>query len=1593
MKTQFIFLLTILYFYTNTLFAQVEFGPQQIISNEADGAIDVFAADFNGDGKMDALSASSNNNELAWYENDGTGNFIATHLITSTLDTPTAVYAADLNGDGNIDILSASSGDNTIAWYPNDGNGNFTNQINISTQAIEAQDVFAADLDKDGNIDVISASSGDNKIAWYRNEDGLGSFSTPNIISLDADGAKAVFAIDINIDDNIDVLSASSEDNKIAWYENNEDGSFTTHIISTDVDGARSVFATYLNDDEHIDILSASLDGDNILWFENNGLQSFNMQPPLPYFIDTPYDIYAVDLDADNDADILATSFNEDKVIWYENDGTGNFIGQNIISTETNGASAVFPVDLDGDLDMDILSASTFDDKIAWYENLLGLTVQVFENSKPCVGLDNGSLQISLTGGLNDLLPPYTYTWTFNDGEDTGTGVSTTETFIIGGLIEGSYDITVTNSFGEIATFEDFLLDASEGSFFEIIDITTTNTGGGNANGSIEVTISGGNPDYTFSWTGTAIGNHTTNNTSHLITDSSAGTYLITVADSEGNSATHTVSILDETNPVSNCESPLDIVILNDVSGSVDGQEYQESKQFFVDLVQALNIGTGTNDSRAAIVEWSGSGGQSLRIPITGLTNQLEGYSSMSRAFSGGTNPQAALRYGYDYLETEAHLGATKVLVLSTDGSSSQVSGSLIALSKQYQAEGYVIVTIAFDSAYSNAYTLNILSETASIPLLAPGAASYSALSDELASNIVNLYVCPAGLGSSNTVYFNRDGALDIIDYNPIDFCPTPQNIEVIFTVTAQQQLSLPPGTPITFYYNNPSLFSATTILTTFIPCAIEAGASETLTVILPVGNPASIWGVLNDDGSQSPPINFPITNISENIYANNTDQIAVCTDPIPTLSATKYTLTPKPICNNTVSYTIDLCNISNLDAVGVALADESANGFVLENRNFNLNNCATSNNDGSFDIPAACCVSITYQYNADAATAGLYNNQGLTLSGPEGQIYQDFNAAITSAEDVTIGEGVNCDSDVVLFNKSVNTTEICEESFLTYTFTINNQTNVALQGIQFQDVIPTPTIWAAEPYLLSGLSIGATDITGSQTAEFTIAEIAPKTTAHFSMDIYLDDWNGEGFLDNTATLSGLPNFVNGNGANLNSSSETVTVFVAPTIEMEDSITIFTNETASLTPSSVETVLWTSLGDGNFTNPNNLNTVYAPGTLDISEGFAHLILEVENDCGEARDTIVISIVSQPCNTPNAPTTLEENLFICEGEPNTQPFQIEFPSEVSLIWFESDNSNDSNPITFGENAIFEDAGTYYAATYTVSEMDTCFSPRVAFTIEEIILTAENSGDVTIAEGESTEITSTVTSSIPNATFTVEWNGGEGLSDYFIENPTANPTQTTTYTTTFTDNNNCMVSSSLTVFVLSPEPCTTPDAPTAIEETLFICEDKSNTEPFNLQFPSNAFIAWFESNNSNDSIPIALGDDLVFEEIGAYYAATYTISAIDTCYSERVSLSIAVEDCSPNQENVLPFIPSAFSPNNDGINDYCQPIQPPFIESVSFSIYSRFGERIYYSEDNSAKWDGFHKWQEQEIGVYVYVFEYRHPDLEGIQLLQGNVTLIR
>lgn len=370
------------------------FPTQTVISNSADLAFSVYAADIDNDGDLDVLSASDDNDTVAWYANtDGKGTFSAPQIITDTATGARSVFAADIDNDGDADVLSASWGEqlsgNTgmeVAWYENAPGtqplGTFGIQRIIDYHT-DPKSVHAADLDNDDDMDVLSASFGDDTIAFYEN-DGTGTEWSTYTISTLADGAWDVFPADLDNDGDLDVLSASNQNNDVAWYENrlNESSADfgSQSIISLTADQARVVRAADMDQDGDMDVISASRDDGKIAWYPNLGGNFGDMTTNQNIIVIAsvhPQAMHVADLDNDGDVDVLYGSWRDEinqigahKIIWMENlDGNGSAWESHILSSEVIGCKSLYTADLDGDGDLDVLSASQDDNKIAWYEN------------------------------------------------------------------------------------------------------------------------------------------------------------------------------------------------------------------------------------------------------------------------------------------------------------------------------------------------------------------------------------------------------------------------------------------------------------------------------------------------------------------------------------------------------------------------------------------------------------------------------------------------------------------------------------------------------------------------------------------------------------------------------------------------------------------------------------------------------------------------------------------------------------------------------------------------------------------------------------------------------------------------------------------------------------------------------------------------------------------------------------------------------------------------------------------------------------------------------------------------------------------------
>ncbi|GAC1425085.1 MAG: hypothetical protein NVS9B7_19030 [Flavisolibacter sp.] len=88
-----------------------------------------------------------------------------------------------------------------------------------------------------------------------------------------------------------------------------------------------------------------------------------------------------------------------------------------------------------------------------------------------------------------------------------------------------------------------------------------------------------------------------------------------------------------------------------------------------------------------------------------------------------------------------------------------------------------------------------------------------------------------------------------------------------------------------------------------------------------------------------------------------------------------------------------------------------------------------------------------------------------------------------------------------------------------------------------------------------------------------------------------------------------------------------------------------------------------------------------------------------------------------------------------------------------------------------------------------------------------------------------------------------------------------------------------------------------------------------------------------------------------------------------------------------------LPTGFTPNNDGKNDFFRPLNAVKAENADFKIYNRWGQLVFESHDWKQGWDGKLKGQAQPSGVYVWFFHFIERDSKESRFMKGTTMLIR
>jgi gliding motility-associated-like protein len=114
--------------------------------------------------------------------------------------------------------------------------------------------------------------------------------------------------------------------------------------------------------------------------------------------------------------------------------------------------------------------------------------------------------------------------------------------------------------------------------------------------------------------------------------------------------------------------------------------------------------------------------------------------------------------------------------------------------------------------------------------------------------------------------------------------------------------------------------------------------------------------------------------------------------------------------------------------------------------------------------------------------------------------------------------------------------------------------------------------------------------------------------------------------------------------------------------------------------------------------------------------------------------------------------------------------------------------------------------------------------------------------------------------------------------------------------------------------------------------------------------------------------------------------YQVTGVDSSgcgYLLNVKLEVEIE------LNEI-FVPDAFSPNSDGIND--KVFVRGSIKEFSFSVFNRWGEMVFRTQNQSQGWDGYFRGKELDAGVFVYYLS--GTDAVGNEFnKKGNITLVK
>ncbi|MDQ3191547.1 MAG: gliding motility-associated C-terminal domain-containing protein, partial [Bacteroidota bacterium] len=200
-------------------------------------------------------------------------------------------------------------------------------------------------------------------------------------------------------------------------------------------------------------------------------------------------------------------------------------------------------------------------------------------------------------------------------------------------------------------------------------------------------------------------------------------------------------------------------------------------------------------------------------------------------------------------------------------------------------------------------------------------------------------------------------------------------------------------------------------------------------------------------------------------------------------------------------------------------------------------------------------------------------------------------------------------------------------------------------------------------------------------------------------------------------------------------------------------------------------------------------------------------------------------------------------------------------------------------------------------------------------------------------------------------TYKWFPATGLSNPLVQNPIATPTQTTLYNVQVTNEYFCSDTASATVNIVQPPPQIIWDTTIVIGQEVPMFYHISPVENYTYSWTYADSLTCSTCWDPNASPMGNIQFILTVQDIFGCF--------IGTSYYDIEVLPVSSLD-----------VPSAFTPNGDGVNDLVFVRGWGIKQLLEFNIYNRWGELVFSTDDINQGWDGKYKGVLQNIETYAY-----------------------